>query len=251
MCSVGTLDQVPVEVVCDSSLHSVWDGDHHWPVHCVCNDRDVRTSFRTGCWCLPCHYPPGKCLVGECVVLCCHHPDTFLVFVYPPSLPLIHISDSPLFPLPFLSSHSLLSLLSPLLLTFPPLLLTFPPHLLTFPPLLLSSSPSLLSSSPSLLSLLPSSSPPHLPSSPPLLLTFPPLLSSSPSLLSSSPSLLSFSCSVLVWLSCFWMNSFRRVMVSVLVSLSSSPPTSVRRLSGSHSALPPSTRAEGQSLKVL
>ena len=124
VCSVGTPDQVPVKVVCDSSLHSVWDGDYHWPVHRVRNDRDVRTSFRTGCWCLPCHHPSGMCLVGECVVLYCHHPDTFLVFVYLPSLPLILISDSPLFPLHFLSSHSLLSLLSPHLLTFPPLLLT-------------------------------------------------------------------------------------------------------------------------------
>ena len=200
-----------MEVVCDSSLHSVWDVDHHWPVHCVRDDRDVRTSFRTGCWCLPCHYPPGMCLVGECVVLYCHHPDTFLVFVYSSSLPLILISDSPLFPLPFLSSHSLFSF---------------------------SLSSSLSSSPPS--------SPPHLPSSPP---TFPPLLLSS--LSSSSPSLLSFSSSVLVWLCCYSMNSFKRVTVSVLVSLSLSPPTSVRQLSGSRSAPPPSTQAEGQSLKVL
>ena len=131
-------------------------------------------------------------------------------------------------PLVFLSSSSLTHLfyLSPF----------FP-----FPPLLTFSSPPHLPSSPS-----------YLPSSPP---NFPPLLLTSflsllPSLL-SSPSLLSFSSSVLVWLCCYSMNSFRKVTVLVLVSLSSSPPTSVRRLSGSLSAPPPSTRAEGQSLKVL
>ena len=144
--------------------------------------------------------------VSSCIATTQTHSWSF-----PSSLPLILISDSPLFPLHFLSSHSLFSF---------------------------SLSSSLSSSPPS--------SPPHLPSSPP---TFPPLLLSS--LSSSSPSLLSFSSSVLVWLSCYSMNSFKRVTVSVLVSLSLSPPTSVRRLSGSRSAPPPSTQAEGQSSKVL
>ena len=176
--SVGALDQVPVEVVCDSSLHSVWDVDHHWPVHCVRDDRDVRTSFRTGCWCLPCHYPPGMSLVGECVVLYCHHPDTFLVFVYPSSLPLILISDSPLFSLPFLSSHSLFSFSLSSSSSSPP---SSPPHLPSSPPPY------------------PPSSPPHLPSSPP---TFPSLLPSSPPFLSilllTFPPLLQLLCAGLV-----------------------------------------------------
>ena len=46
--------------LCDSLLCSVRDGDHHWPVHCVCDDWDVRTPLRPGSWSLPRHHPTGS-----------------------------------------------------------------------------------------------------------------------------------------------------------------------------------------------
>ena len=192
----------------------------------------------TGMYGPPSELGAGVCLViilqvcvwWESVSSCIATTQTHSWSLYVPPVFLSSSSLTHLFslstfflPIPFSPSHSPphLPLLLPHLLTFLPLLLPILlPHLLTFLPLLL-----------------------------PSLLFFPPLLLSS--LSSSSPSLLSFSSSVLVWLSCYSMNSFKRVTVSVLVSLSLSPPTSVRQLSGSHSAPPPSTRAEGQSLKVL
>ena len=155
------------------------------------------------------------CLWWESVSSCIATTQTHSWSLY---IPLVFLSSSSLTHLFYLSTFFLPIPSSPS--HSPPHLPLLLPHLLTFLPLLL-----------------------------PSLLFFPPLLLSS--LSSSSPSLLSFSSSVLVWLCCYSMNSFKRVTVSVLVSLSLSPPTSVRRLSGSHSAPPPSTQAEGQSLKVL